>query len=304
MLQQLQFDDIESSQTELGEQTTQFLLKDLLPGQGLTIGNTLRRVLLSELDGTAITAVKILESPSEFSVIPGVREDVLELILNLKQIKFSGLLQTPFLTRLKVQGPRLVTASSISLPADLEVVNPSQYIATISESVNFELELRIESGSGYRMVDETMKDSNSGFLQIDSIFSPIKTVNFDIQDSFRIGEKSTETLNLEITTDGSTSPKESLNKAAQILQNLFGSLIIDESNVVPVPEKDNPPDILIEELELSVRSYNCLKAANIHTIGDLIKYSVKDLKEIQNFGKKSATEVVEKLQNRFGLCLN
>jgi DNA-directed RNA polymerase subunit alpha len=301
---QFQFDKIESCSTELGEQTTRFLLKDLVPGQGLTIGNAIRRVLLSELKGTAITAVKIHGINSEFSVIPGVREDVLELILNLKQIKFIGLIEAPFVLQLKIHGPGLITASNIRLPQELQVLNSSQYIATVSKQLDLELELRIESGRGYNHIDENSFDYTNDFLHIDSIFTPIKTVNFDIKDSYKIGEKRTEALELVITTNGSILPNDALNQATQILQNLFSSLIVDEAKLVSIPETEDPLDILIEELELSVRAYNCLKAANIQKLADLIEYSIKDLKKIKNFGKKSAIEVVEKLHDRFGICLN
>jgi DNA-directed RNA polymerase subunit alpha len=301
---QLQFDKLESSSTDLGAQTTRFVLNELVPGRGLTIGNALRRVLLSELEGTAITSVKVQGINSEFSIIPGVREDVLELMLNLKQIKFRGFLETPFFTRLIISGPSIVSASNITLPPELQILDSSQYIATVSKNTTFELELKIESGSGYNSIDEKSMDSALDFLHIDSIFTPIKTVNFDIKDSYQIGEKRTEALNLEITTNGSTSPSEALNKAALILQNLFSSLIIEESDVTLPPEKDITLDISIEELELSVRSYNCLKAANIQTLEELIDYSVKDLKKIKNLGKKSVTEVVEKLHDRFGIRLN
>jgi len=294
---------MESSSTDLGEQTTRFVLNELVPGRGLTIGNALRRVLLSELEGTAITAVKIHGLNSEFSVIPGVREDVLEFMLNLKQIKFRGSLETPFFTRVKIQGPSLVTAINLNLPPELEVLNSSQYIATISKNASFELEVKIESGSGYNLIDENMLVSSLDFLHIDSIFTPIQSVNFDIKESFHIGKKRTESLHLEITTNGSVSPSEALNNATQLLQNLFSSLIIDESELVETPETDTKIEILIEELELSVRSYNCLKAASIQTL-DEREYSIKDLKKIKNLGKKSATEIVEKLNDRFGIRLN
>jgi len=303
-MNQFQFDKIESSKTDLGEQTALFLLKELTPGQGLTIGNTLRRVLLSELSGTAITAVKISGVKSEFSVLAGVREDVLELLLNLKQVKFRGLVDSPFFTRMEVQGPSIVTTSSLRLPSDVHVLNSSQYILTISDSIKLELELKIESGIGYRKIDPSLKSSSNDFLMIDANFTPIKKVNFDMEDSYKIGEDGTETLRLEITTDGSLTPEDALNKATEISQTLFGSLLVDESTtVLPVKEEDKM-DVSIENLELSVRAYNCLKSANIQTISDLRDYSVKDLKKIKNFGKKSAMEVVEKLQDRFGLCLN
>jgi DNA-directed RNA polymerase subunit alpha len=248
--------------------------------------------------------VKISGVKSEFSVLAGVREDVLELLLNLKQVKFRGLVDSPFFTRMEVQGPSIVTTSSLRLPSDVHVLNSSQYILTISDSINLELELKIESGIGYRKIDPSLKSSSNDFLMIDANFTPIKKVNFDMEDSYKIGEDGTETLRLEITTDGSLTPEDALNKATEISQTLFGSLLVDESTtVLPVKEEDKM-DVSIENLELSVRAYNCLKSANIQTIADLRDYSVKDLKKIKNFGKKSAMEVVEKLQDRFGLCLN
>lgn len=295
---------MESSSTDLGEQTTRFVLNELIPGRGLTIGNALRRVLLSELEGTAITAVKINGLNSEFSVIPGVREDVLELMLNLKQIKFRGSIETPFFTRLKVQGPTLITASSINLPSELQLLNSMQYIATVAKYASLELEVKIESGCGYNLIEENSVNSSMDFLHIDSIFTPIHRVNFEIKEFYRIGEKRTETLHFDITTNGSISPSEALNSATRSLQNLFSSLIVDESKLVAPLEKENRFEILIEELDLSVRSYNCLKAASIQTLEELMEYSVKDLKKIKNLGKKSATEIVEKLHDRFGIRLN
>jgi DNA-directed RNA polymerase subunit alpha len=143
------------------------------------------------------------------------------------------------------------------------------------------------------------------FLNIDAFFTPVKNVNYEIRDSYKVDEKITETLDLEIVTDGSITPVEALNKSAHILQTLFGALIIDESNktVDAVPENETKLNVLIEELQLSVRAYNCLKRVNIQTIADLMQYSVKDLKEIKNFGQKSANEVVKKLSDRFDICL-
>lgn len=301
---QFQFDKMESSSTDFGEQTTRFVLNELVPGRGLTIGNALRRVLLSELEGTAITAVKINGLNSEFSVIPGVREDVLELMLNLKQIKFQGTLESPIFTRLKFQGPTLITAKSINLPVELSVLNSSHYIAAVSKNASLELELKIDSGCGYNRIEENVLDSSIDFLNIDSIFTPVQRVNFEIKEFFHIGQKRTETLYLDITTNGSITPSEALNKSTQILQNLFSSLTVNEDELVVSPEREDKFDVVIEELELSVRSYNCLKAANIQTLEELMEYSVKDLKKIKNLGKKSATEIVEKLHDRFGIRLN
>merc|ERR1712194_347605 len=221
-----------------------------------------------------------------FATIPGVREDVLEILLNLKQIKFKGLLEKPFLTNLSIFGPQLIAGTHIGLPSTLTLINPNHYIATIAEHMNLELELKIESGTGYRTLDEGLQDNSKDFLNID--------------------EKITEILDLEIVTDGSITPLEALNKSANILQTLFGALIIDESkNIIDsVAENETELDVLIEELQLSVRAYNCLKRVNIRTIADLVQYSVKELKEIKNFGQKSANEVVKKLSDRFDICLS
>jgi len=303
MIQQFQFEKVESYSNDIGEQTARFLLNGLVPGQGLTIGNTLRRVLLTELEGTAITAVRINGINNEFATIPGVREDVLEILLNLKQIKFKGLIDVPFLTHISLQGPQIVIASNINLPKDLSLLNPNHYITTISEQINIELDLKIESSTGYRIVKENSQNHSFNFLTIDSIFTPVKNVNYQIKEFYRADEKATEILDLEIITNGSITPNDALNKAAQLLQKLFGSLIIDESTTLPIHQVETELDILIEELQLSVRAYNCLKRVNIKTIDDLVQYSIKELKEIKNFGQKSANEVVEKLQDRFNICL-
>jgi len=305
-MQQFQFEKVESYSNDLGEQTSRFRLQGLAQGQGLTIGNTLRRVLLTELEGTAITAVRIKGINNEFATIPGIREDVLEILLNLKQIKFQGLLETPFLTNISIQGPQLVAATNIVLPPSLSLLNPNHYIATISDQINFELELQIESSTGYRALDDDLQVGSNDFLNIDALFTPVKNVNYEIRDSYKVDEKITEILDFEIVTDGSITPFEALNKSAQILQTLFGALIINESNSndADVPEVETELDILIEELQLSVRAYNCLKRVNIRTIADLVQYSVKELKEIKNFGQKSANEVVQKLHDRFDICLS
>jgi DNA-directed RNA polymerase subunit alpha len=303
-MKQFQFEKIESHSNQLGEQTTQFRLSALAVGQALTIGNTLRRVLLTELEGTAITGVRLNGVNSEFATIAGVREDVLELLLNLKQIKFKGLLTKPLFTRVEIHGPKLVSANCFILPEDLSVLNSKQYIATISENVCLEFELKIESGCGYHIIDENLEQSSVDFLNIDSVFTPVKNVNYQVKDSYQLDEKLTENLDLLITTNGSITPNEALNKATAILETLFGSIGIDESTVLVEPKKEENLNILIEELQLSVRAYNCLKRVHIETIADLIQYSVKELKEIKNFGQKSANEVIAKLQDRFDIYLS
>jgi DNA-directed RNA polymerase subunit alpha len=181
-----QFSEVGSTPKGVSGHTTRFLLKDLVPGRALTIANALRRVLLSELEGIAVTAVKINGTESEFSTIAGVREDVLELLLNLKQIKFSGLLKTPLFALIKLRGPSIITSDNICLPSNLQVVNSNQYIATVATSTNIEFELKIESGCGYNVVDENLPNALPKFLNIDSMFTPVKAVNFDIKDYYKI----------------------------------------------------------------------------------------------------------------------
>ena len=303
-MQQFQFEKIESFSNEKGHQTARFYLKGLEQGQGITIGNTLRRALLTELEGTAITAVKVYGVNHEYGTIAGIREDILELLLNLKQIKFRGKIPEFYSTILEIKGPCLVTASDIPLSSNLTVINKSSYIATISEKAILKLELKIETNRGYNLVDNNLHSQSGQFLSIDSIFTPVKRVFYTIHDSYLFSEKLCEELELEITTDRSLTPDESLLKAAQILQELFGSLDISEPKILQQPEAKSSRKILIEELELSVRAYNCLKTRDIHTIDDLRKYSLKQLKEIKNFGQKSANDVIQKLQDKFNIRLN
>ena len=183
-----------------------------------------------------------------------MREDVLEILLNLKQIKFQGLLETAFLTSIVLKGPQLVTADHLVLPPTLNILNPNHYIATISEQTNLELELKIESGTGYLVLNDDSQSNSNDFLNIDLLFTPVKNVNYEIRDSYKVDEKITEILDLEITTDGSITPLEALNKSSQILQALFGGLIIDESknNVSSVPTIETELDILIEVSSLNL----------------------------------------------------
>ena len=303
-MEKCQFEKMESFSNENGEQTTRFCLAGLEQSQATTIGNALRRVLLTDLMGTAITAVRIYGINHEYGTIPGVREDVLEILLNLKQIKFHGVCLEPCFTTLEIGGPYLLTAVDITVPSDLKVINKKQYIATISEQTKLKLELQIESGRGYRLVTDELHRDFEPFLNIDAIFTPVKNVSYKVLDLYRFDEKLLEDLVLEITTDGSLNPKDALIEAAKILQNTFGSLTVGEPKALKPTTIISSRQILIEELQLSVRAYNCLKRANIRTIDDLTQYSIKELKEIKNFGQKSANEVIQKLQDRFDIRLN
>jgi DNA-directed RNA polymerase subunit alpha len=263
--------------------------------------------LLSELLGVAIVGVRIAGVNHEFSTIPNVKEDIIEILLNLKQIVFKGEVNEPVIARLLFQGPGIVTANDIELPDDLEIVEPRQYIASLTSADSIEMEFLIEKGKGYSLSEKNISHVPSGFLALDAIFMPVRKVNFFVETSRKNLSSEVESLVLEVYTDGSITPTEAISSASEFLENVFQSLkLTDSSSKVSLVENTSQPeftDVMIEELELSVRAYNCLKRANIHTLEDLLKYSSEDLLEFKNFGQKSADEVCDSLQIRFGKTL-
>jgi DNA-directed RNA polymerase subunit alpha len=303
---QFEIECIESKNDTARDQYGKFILQPLDQGQGITVGNALRRVLLSDLEGAAIVAVRIAGINHEFSTIPGVREDVLEILLNLKEVVVKNHTKEACIGRLRAQGPTIVTASSFELPPSVEVIDPKQYIATICNNNVLEMEFKIEAGRGYQIVEKFMDDTSLDFLQVDAIFMPVKKVNYSVEE-IRIDQHSLkDKLILEIWTNGSISPQEAIGQSSTILTNLFNPLKTvhfksEEENFLPEGTRIN--QILIEELQLSVRAYNCLKRAQIHSVADLLDYSQEDLLEIKNFGQKSAEEVIDALQKRLGINL-
>jgi DNA-directed RNA polymerase subunit alpha len=291
----------------------QFLISSLKPGQGITIGNQLRRVLLGDLGGVAISAVRIAGVSHEFSIIPGVREDILEILLNLKGIVFKSKIKTQDTQfgRLKIQGPSVVTADLIQLPQNLEIVNPNHYITTISTSNIFEIEFKFEYGVGYKLASQTFSDEAENFLQLDTIFMPVQKVDFKIENVYDTTNNITEQLFMDIWTNGSISPTSALESAAQIIIDLFTLLINNKDTTTDNPLETKTrsisiepyTNIAIEELQLSVRAYNCLKKAQINTVGDLLQYSSEKLRKLKNFGRKSADEVFSTLKNKLGIIL-
>jgi DNA-directed RNA polymerase subunit alpha len=289
----------------------QFVINSLRTGQGITIGNQLRRVLLGDLGGIAISAVRIAGITHEFSIIPGVREDILEILLNLKGIVLKSKTRTSQFGRLKIQGPSVVTADLIQLPPSVEIVNPNHYIATISTSNLLEIEFKFEYGTGYKLASQTFSDEDENYLQLDTIFMPVQKVDFKIENIYDKANNISERLFIDIWTNGSILPNEALESASQIIIDLFISLINNqnstESNQLePKPEFisiEPYTNIAIEELQLSVRAYNCLKKAQINTVGDLLQYSPEKLQELKNFGRKSADEVFSTLKNKLGIIL-
>lgn len=302
---------LQSKTSESGVCHGQFLITLLKPGQGITVGNQLRRVLLNDLGGMAISAVRIAGISHEFSTIPGVREDILEILLNLKGIILKSNTKTPQFGRLKIQGPAVITADLIELPSNIKIINPSQYIMTISTSNLLEIEFKLEYGTGYRLASQTFLEKNENYLQLDAIFMPVQKVDFKIENIYNNSNTMTERLFLDIWTNGSISPHQAFTVAAQITIDLFTLLInfktIDRTNKLESKAQsiniEPYTNIAIEELQFSVRAYNCLKKAQINTVGDLLQYSPERLQELKNFGRKSADEVFSTLKNKLGIIL-
>ena len=312
-MQNISIKCLKVEKTETGVLYGQFLINALRSGQGITLGNLFRRVLLGDLSGTTITAARIAGISHEFSIIEGVREDVLELLLNLKGIVLKGRLPKTQFGKLKIQEPTVITANHIELPEGLEIVNTNHYIATTSTSNNLEIELKFETGIGYSLASQTFNNQNEDFLDIDAIFMPVQKVDFKIENISDANNQTRENLTLDIWTNGSISPEEAIYEGSQIMINLFSTILeqkfIDETsliksqNNISLIQADPNTNIAIEELQLSVRAYNCLKRAHINTVGDLLKYSPEKLQELKNFGRKSADEVFVTLKNKLGIIL-
>nr|YP_009392743.1 RNA polymerase a-subunit [Bostrychia tenella]ARW61305.1 RNA polymerase a-subunit [Bostrychia tenella] len=297
---------IESKTKGAREQYGHFVLEPLKKGQGITVGNSLRRTILSNLKGTAIVAVRIAGINHEFSTITGVREDVLEIILNLKEVVLKSYSPEPQIGRVRIQGPAIITTGLFELPPEIELVDPKQYIATVCNNTIFEMEFRIEQGTGYKLVEKAIDKKSIDFLHIDSIFMPAKKFNYTIEEKKIHSSTIEEKLFLEVWTNGSISPQEAISQGAKILTSLFHPLTSinfkskDSSNNNKEKQMNQ---ISIEELQLSVRAYNCLKRAQINSIADLLDYSQEELLEIKNFGQKSAEEVIEALKNKLNINL-
>ncbi|MEF8815903.1 MAG: DNA-directed RNA polymerase subunit alpha [Salinibacter sp.] len=295
---------------EISDSEGHFTMGPLERGYGVTIGNALRRVLLSSLRGLAITAVKIDGVQHEFSTIPGVTEDVADLILNLKEVRFKAEEMQEGHLHLNLEGPGNWTAEDINEgTADYEVLNPDQHIATLAEDAVVNVDLRIGHGRGYVPSDENKREDDPiGVIAVDSIFTPIKNVNYEVKPT-RVGQKiDYEELLLDVETDGSLTPEEAITQAASILRDHVSFFIQLEEEPEPVVEEQEVDEEVkrirellaqpVDELDLSVRSHNCLKAANIKTIGDLVRREENEMLKFRNFGRKSLQELVEVLDER------
>jgi len=299
--------EVEESKETFGT----FVLQPLERGFGVTIGNSFRRILLSSLPGIAINAVKINGVEHEYSSIQGVKEDVYEIILNLKEVRFSQVEQSSGIIHITKKGEGKLTATDIAdATADYEVLNKDLTIATMSEDAELEIELRVGRGRGYVPAKEQNFDSEEdvNLIPIDAIYTPIKQVQFDVEN-VRVGQRTDyEKLIMNITTDGSINSKEALTIAGKILKEHTEKFITEEIDE-PFTQEEEEVDAekqrianllktSIEDLNLSVRSYNCLKSANINTIGELVARDEQDLLKFRNFGKKSLAELVEVIEGK------
>ena len=292
----------------------QFEFRPLEPGYGLTVGNALRRVLLSSLEGFAITSIKITGVDHEFTTIDGVVEDVTDIILNLKQVKLLSHSRDPQTVLLTCNKEGLVTAGDISENQNIEVVNKDQPICTVDKKKKFEIEMEVKIGRGFCPGDENkVPDQAIGVIAIDSIFSPVSRVKYEVE-SARVGQRTDyDRLIIEIWTDGRMSPDDALTQASAILQKHLDVFVGYDKNAVEFEEVEEQKDdeksrmrkllnMSVNEIELSVRAANCLNNANITTVGQLAMKSEAEMLKYRNFGKKSLNEIKDKLQG-LGLTL-
>lgn len=283
-----------------------FVAEPLERGYGITLGNSLRRVLLSDLEGAAITAVKIEGVPHEFSTVPGVVEDVIDIILNLKGLVLKSFSNEPKVIKLSASSPGPITAADLKADSEIEVINENWYIATLNEGASLEMELLVEKGKGFVPAEKAKQNTLSlGWIPIDAIYMPVRKVNYIVEDT-RVGQTTDfDRLVIEVWTNGSIDPTKAISSSAMILINKFKDFVALSGDIVTVQEehqaeeaksKSKSDDLSIEELELSVRAYNCLKRANIFTLNDLLKKTERELMEIKNFGRKSAEEVIDRVK--------
>jgi DNA-directed RNA polymerase subunit alpha len=301
---------LEVDQETLTEYYGKFVVEPLERGFGITLGNSLRRILLSSLQGAAITAVRIDSSLHEFSVLPGIKEDVSDIILNLKEVVCKLHVPGPKLVRLDVEGAKEVTAADIITDADVEVTNPQQHIAILGKGATLKMEMTVKMDKGYAPAERNKdEDMPIGTIPIDTIFTPIRKVNYTVANA-RVGQITDyDRLTLEVWTNGTIKPEDGVALAAKILKDQLSIFINFEEPVEELPMEDDEEtkkrrleDLRekltksVDELELSVRSANCLKNANIQYISELVQKTEQDILQTKNFGRKSLNEIKEVLK--------
>ncbi len=283
----------------------EFIIEPLERGFGHTLGNSIRRVLLSSIEGVGITRIRVEDIMHEFSTLEGMKEDMIEFITNLKGVVFKMESDEPVLLKLEKKGPGTVKASDIKLSSDVEIVNPDTYICTLTKKGKLNAEIRVEKNKGYKNAEENVVEGEPlGVIPIDTIFSPVRLVRFKVENT-RVGQMTNfDRLSINIKTNGSVKPEDALSQASKII-NDYMALLIDlsdkESKDEPIFEEIEEEDKKqeypsIEELELSVRAHNCLKREGIVTIEKLLEYSEDELLDIRNFGQKSIHEVKDKIK--------
>jgi DNA-directed RNA polymerase subunit alpha len=304
---------IQRPEVEAGEpegNAQQFVISPLEPGFGHTLGNVLRRTLLSSIPGAAVSQVRFDEALHEFDVIPGVKEDVTDLILNLKDLVLRSESDEPVTLRLDKRGPADVTAADIQTTADVEVLNPELHLATVNAKGRLALDLTVEQGRGYLSAERNKRTSTIGIIPVDAIFSPVRRVAFSVEPTRVEQATNYDRLTVDVDTDGSISPRDALASAGDTLRNLVGLVAelsaepkgLELGEVSPATAASPDLELPIEELDLSERPRNCLKRARVDTIGQLVQKTEDDLLAITNFGSKSLEEVLQKLDER-GLAL-
>lgn len=293
---------LECDEESLTETYGKFVAEPFERGYGVTIGNSLRRVLLSSLEGTAVTSIKLEGASHEFTTIPGVTEDVTEIVLNIKNLILRSHTRTPKTLRIDVSQKKEITARDIITDDTVEIINPDLHIATLTKNVPFQMELEVQKGRGYVPADRNKKEGQPiGVIAIDSIFTPTKKVNFHVEDT-RVGQMTDyDKLILEVWTNGSISPKDAILYASNILQRHLDVFVnfgkLPDEDIATESTDDKDKEVYkryaqpVSEMELSVRSANCLREAHIKNIGELVKKSEMEMLKYRNFGKKSLTEI-------------
>ncbi len=295
---------------QVSDNRSRFIVEPLEPGFGYTLGNTLRRTLLSRIPGAAITSVRIDGVQHEFATMDGVVEDVVDFILNLKQVVLRMEADEPQTLYLSAKGKGDLTAGDLKVPAGVEIVDPGVHLATLSASAKIEAEMTVDRGVGYRSADRNKKSDTIGVIPIDAIFSPLRNVAYKVE-STQVGQMTNfDKLVLDIETDGSVSPSEAMSSAGKTLRELLGLFADMDEGVglelgdVVAAESTSPDlDLPIEALDLSERPRNCLRRAQVHTVGELVEKTEEELLNITNFGQKSLEEVAAKL-DELGLSLH
>ena len=293
----------------IGDNRSRFIVDPLEPGFGYTLGNTLRRTLLSRIPGAAITSVRIDGVQHEFATMEGVVEDVVDLILNLKQVVLRIETEEPQTLYLSAKGKQDLTAGDLKVPAGVEVVVHDTHLATLSSSGRIEAEITVERGVGYRSADRNKKSDTIGVIPIDAIFSPLRNVAYKVE-STQVGQMTNfDKLILDVETDGSVTPSEAMSSAGKTLRELLGlfadvaeGIGLELGDVVAAESTSPDLDLPIEALDLSERPRNCLRRAQVHTVGELVEKTEDELLNITNFGQKSLEEVAAKL-DELGLSL-